>query len=1067
MSQDQVFAQGGSFWSTFLSGGDPTGKATLSTHGNEYFYGLIVAATVSVFIVDLLTPLGVSEWVFYCIPIALSFLLWHPLIPPVLAAVITGLALLGFAGSPDGGAEASLAIQNRTFGTLTFWILAATGYLFIHNKLAMRRQEWLHASQAGLASRIAGDLTVTQVGDQVLRYFAEYLHANAGAFFVENGPVFERSASYGVPAKASVPEAIKPGDGLLGEAVKDGRTRRIDTVPEGYLYFGTSLGQSVPRQLVISPLKAGANINAVMELGFDDDDSELHSELLNRVSQTIGIAVRSARYRSRLQELLEETRRQAEEVSKQSEELRAANAELEQQSRALTASQERLELQQTELEQNNKALEDQTRSLEAQRADLERSQSTLRSQARELEQASRYKTEFLANMSHELRTPLNSALIMARLLADNRDGNLTAEQVRYAETIEASGNDLLTLINDILDLSKIEAGRVEVHPEAVSIARLVDKLTRTFEPMASQRKLSLRTEIDGDVPDEIETDPQCLEQILKNFASNAVKFTEQGEVVLTVRRAADGHLQFAVADTGIGIAPEQHDVIFEAFRQADGTTNRKYGGTGLGLSISRQLARILGGEIALTSEVGKGSEFSVTLPEHYDPALVRSRPDSEIAAAQAKPVDRSASQVRAPVARQVRTPSARTQTVADDRDTLSGDTRVILVVEDDAKFSRILYDLAHEQGFQCLIAPTADEGVTMARQFMPHAVILDIGLPDHSGLSVLDRLKHNVATRHIPVHVVSMHDYTQTAMSLGAVGYMLKPVKREMLVRALKTLEERLNRKVRRVLVVEDDANQLESIKALLASGDIEATGARTAAQSLEHLSTTTFDCMVLDLSLPDVSGFELLEELSKNEDRAFPPVIVYTGRELSADEELRLRRYSKSIIIKGAKSPERLLDEVTLFLHQVVSELPSEQQKILAQAVNRDGVLEGKRILVVEDDVRNVFALTSIFEPQGAIVEIARNGREALDALERAEAEHTSVDLVLMDVMMPEMDGLTATRKIREREAWAKLPIIVLTAKAMQNDQHECLSAGANDYMAKPLDVEKLLSLARVWVPK
>jgi CheY-like chemotaxis protein len=392
---------------------------------------------------------------------------------------------------------------------------------------------------------------------------------------------------------------------------------------------------------------------------------------------------------------------------------------------------------------------------------------------------------------------------------------------------------------------------------------------------------------------------------------------------------------------------------------------------------------------------------------------------------------------------------------------------VILIVEDDGKFARVLYDLAHEHGFQCLIAETADEGVTIARQYIPHAIVLDVGLPDHSGLSVLDRLKHNVRTRHIPVHVVSFHDYTQTALAWGAVGYMLKPVKREELERALHGFEERLNRKMRRVLVVEDDENHLESVRALLASANIDTVGVGSAAATFEILEKTTFDCMVLDLSLPDVSGFDLLEQLSQDEDRAFPPVIVYTGRDLTADEELRLRRYSRSIIIKGAKSPERLLDEVTLFLHQVVSELPDAQQQMLTKSVNRDGLLEGKRILVVEDDVRNVFALTSIFEPQGSFVEIARNGREAIHTLERLEERSEPADLVLMDVMMPEMDGLAATREIRSRPAWNDLPIIVLTAKAMANDHADCIAAGANDYMAKPLDVEKLLSLVRVWMPK
>jgi CheY-like chemotaxis protein len=582
--------------------------------------------------------------------------------------------------------------------------------------------------------------------------------------------------------------------------------------------------------------------------------------------------------------------------------------------------------------------------------------------------------------------------------------------------------------------------------------------------VATQRGLEFRANIADGIPEHLETDPQRVEQVLKNFLSNALKFTEKGKVGLDVKKLEDNRLAFTVEDTGIGIPAEQHRIIFEAFRQADGTTNRRYGGTGLGLSISRELARLLGGNIELSSEAGKGSRFTLVLPLRYDASTVAPRsllqmpgPPPQAARPKAPSINGSHAIPAKPRAR----------SIEDDRDCLTGDSRVLLIVEDDMKFARVLYDLAHEQGFQCLIAETADEGVDIARQFMPHGIILDVGLPDHSGLSVLDRLKHNVRTRHIPVHIASMHDYTQTALAWGAVGYMLKPVKRDELVQALHGFEERLNRKMRRVLVVEDDENQLESVRALLGSANIDTIGTRSAADCLQKLQETTFDCMVLDLSLPDVSGFELLEQLSQDEDRAFPPVIVYTGRELTADEELQLRRYSKSIIIKGAKSPERLLDEVTLFLHQVVSDLPPDQQQILAKAVNRDGNLEGKRILVVEDDVRNVFALTSIFEPQGAIVEIARNGREALDVLNRLTEASTPADLVLMDVMMPEMDGLTATREIRQRPGWSNLPVIVLTAKAMANDQDECIRAGANDYMAKPLDVEKLLSLVRVWMPR
>jgi CheY-like chemotaxis protein/signal transduction histidine kinase len=713
-----------------------------------------------------------------------------------------------------------------------------------------------------------------------------------------------------------------------------------------------------------------------------------------------------------------------------------------------------LEQQQVELEQTNTQLEEQAQQLEVQRDDLARTGAAVELKARELEQASRYKSDFLANMSHELRTPLNSLLILSKLLGDNPQRNLSDEQVQFARTIQSSGNDLLNLINDILDLSKIEAGHIEVRPETVSLTRLAADLRQTFDPVAGERGLNFAIDIADDGPPAIVTDRQRLEQILKNLLSNAFKFTEQGGVTLRIARAGD-RLSLAVADTGIGVSAEQHQAIFEAFRQADGAINRKYGGTGLGLSISRELARLLGGSIALESKPGKGSTFTVTIPLAYDPSNVALRPEPvPLSAAAGQP---------APPSR----PAAPAFAVDDDREHLESTRRILLVVEDDQTFAGIVRDLAREAGFQCLVAGTAEEALDLAKRYKPSAVVLDVGLPDQSGLAVLDRLKRDDETRHIPIHVVSATDHTQTAMSLGAVGYLVKPVKREELAEALQVLEAQLTRTVRRILIVEDDLVQREAVGKLLSSGDVETVGAGTAAECLRLLKEQTFDCMVLDLSLPDASGFSLLETLSGGRDYAFPPVIVYTGHDLSAEDELKLRRYSTSIIIKGAKSPERLLDEVSLFLHQVVSKLPAEQQKMIHEARNRDAVLEGRRILIVEDDVRNVYSLTNILEPRGAVVEIARNGQEALDALERWADDPSPIDLVLMDVMMPVMDGLDATRRIRLDPRWPKLPIIMLTAKAMPDDQERCLAAGANDYMAKPLDVDKLLSLVRVWMPR
>ncbi|GKS94439.1 response regulator [Acidovorax sp. SUPP2825] len=973
-----------------------------------------------------------------------------------------------------------------TFGAYFTWVSSFVLLLLILMSAVLARsdhrakaqEDWIKGGLVGLGNRLQGDHRLSDLGPIVMDYLADWLGARVGAAYVaEGGGVFQRFGSYAL-ADPQAGARVLSGQGLLGQAADSRQLMHVTEVPTNYLPISSGVGHATPAEIVLVPAVHNGVVHAVIEFGFFRTLRDADLQLLTRASELLATSIRSAIDRTRLEALLEETQRQAEELQAQQEELRVSNEELEQQSRVLQESQAQMEAQQTELEQSNAQLEEQTQQLEYQKQQLLRAQDALSQKANDLEQASQYKSEFLANMSHELRTPLNSSLILAKLLADNKSGNLTGEQVKYAQTIHGAGNDLLSLINDILDLSKIEAGQATISIEPMDVARAVNALVDPLRPIAHDKGLALHCTVEPGAPASLQTDVQRFGQVLKNLLSNALKFTEQGEVSLRVFGNADGTVSFAVGDTGIGIPEHQQELIFEAFRQADGSTHRRYGGTGLGLSISRDLAQLLGGSITVRSTPGQGSIFTLVLPlvaplnapqdaarptAQASPAPAAPAPAGRPSGLSAPPAD--GAPVVPPSAGAVRRPA---NAVADDRDQLAPGRRTILVVEDDVRFARILLDLSREMGFQSVITHTGGEGLAAALEYMPSAVVLDMNLPDISGLAVLDQLKRNPVTRHIPVHVVSVADYAQEAMGRGAIGYALKPVKRDELVQALQRMEAKFTQAMRRVLVVEDDERQRESMHHLLANGDVEIVGAETAQRALELLRTSTFDCMVMDLNLPDLSGYELLEKMAGQEEVAFPPVIVYTGRSLSRDEEQRLRRYSKSIIIKDARSPERLLDEVTLFLHQVESKLPADRQQMLQMARDRESTFEGRNILVVEDDVRNIFALSSVLEPTGAKVQIARNGREALEALQRAQSgDAATVDLVLMDIMMPEMDGFTAMSEIRKRPEWRRLPIIALTAKAMKDDQEKCLAAGANDYIAKPLDVEKLLSLVRVWMPK
>jgi len=927
--------------------------------------------------------------------------------------------------------------------------------------LLLDQQLWLRTGQRQLAEHTIGQQALESLGRSVLEFVARYLDVAIAALYVreDNGDL-RRVAGYGFSAEDEAKgHTFYSAEGMVGQAARSNQVMQLDDLPENYLKIVSGLGKGSPRHVLLIPVHNDGQVNGVVELGFLRALGARDLEFVNMIANNIGNSIHAALYRRRLQDVLAESQRLNEDLQSQQEELRSVNDELEEKSRVLKEYQVNLENQQAELGQTNQQLSEVALSLDQKNGALNQAQTLLEERAEELSRASRYKSEFLANMSHELRTPLNSSLILAKLLADNPKGNLNEEQVRFSQSIYSAGNDLLNLINDILDISKVEAGKLELTPEDIVLANLVNSLKNTFEPMANQKQLNFEIHINHGTPVSLITDRQRVEQILKNLLSNAIKFTDAGKVSLTVSAHGDGQIAFAVQDSGIGIRPDQQAIIFDAFHQADGTTSRRYGGTGLGLSISRDLSSLLGGSITLASDEGKGSCFTLLLPSNWTPSQVTPpRPP----AAMADP-PKTATSVATGTTGSAAAPesTAPVPVFADDRHKPLT-SRLVLVIEDDPAFAQILYDLAHELGYGCLVAHGAEHGIALASQFLPAAILLDMGLPDRNGLSVLEQLKHNPLTRHLPVHVVSGEEPREPALQMGAIGYTIKPTTREQLKAVFKKLEDKLTQKVKRVLLVEDDALQRASVTSLIGDDDVEITAVETGEEALVLLSKTIYDCMIIDLKLPDIQGYELLQRMATEEISSFPPVIVYTGRNLTRQEEADLLKYSRSIIIKGARSPERLLDEVTLFLHKVEADLSADRQVMLKAVRSRDKVFEGRRVLLVDDDVRNIFALTSALEQKGIWVEIGRNGFEAISKLDEVE----SIDLVLMDVMMPGMDGLEATRRIRQDPRFQKLPIIAVTAKAMKDDQEQCLKAGANDYLAKPIDLDRLFSLLRVWIP-
>jgi len=890
--------------------------------------------------------------------------------------------------------------------------------------------DWLKSGLNAINTRMRGEQGPTELADKALIFLAEYLEAGVGALYLhdERGSELRLTASYAGNRNQAGNERIRVGTTLIGQAAAERRTLVLSNVPAGHLPIVTALGASPPAQVLAVPLLHDERLVGAIELGTFHDFTPLEREFIERAAEDIAIGLGANLSRLRLAELLEETQQQAEELRVQQEELQQSNEELE----------ERAQL-----------LEEQRENIRAKNREIEAVAESLRQKAEELEQTSTYKSEFLANMSHELRTPLNSLMILSSLLVQNKEGNLSARQVEYAATIESAGKDLLNLINDILDLSKVEAGQMQFHLADVGMAPLCAGLHAQFAPMIEQKGLVLRIEIDPGVPESLIGDEQRIQQVLKNLLSNAAKFTEHGEVTLRVMHAEGENnplpgpaLAFSVTDTGIGIPPDKQALIFLAFRQADGSVSRKYGGTGLGLSISLQLARGMGGDLRMSSEEGRGSTFTLYLP------LLPGEAATKPATRTVEPLPVSA-------------PAAKTQAMNNEP---ASNEKTILVIEDDEKFSSILQDMIRARGFAVRAAIDGESGLALAERLQPSAIILDVMLPGLDGWGVMRRLKDDPRTRHIPVHFITCLEDRQKAMTMGAIGFATKPVGAEKLEEIFHSIENSLTRSMKRLLIVEDNADEAKSMVALLEESDVEIIVCASGSDAIAQLTARDFDCMVVDLGLADMSGFDLLERIQALEtaDKSRrTPVIIHSGKDLNHEDEKRLRRFAESIIIKGAKSPERLLNEVSLFLHLVESKLHPNKQRMIRTALDKEAMLEGRKVLLVDDDMRNVFSLTSVLAEKHMEIIEAENGREALTRL----AEHPDIGIVLMDIMMPEMDGYAAMREIRKNPAFAALPIIAMTAKALKGDQEKCIAAGASDYIAKPIDVDKLFSLIRVWL--
>jgi CheY-like chemotaxis protein len=930
-------------------------------------------------------------------------------------------------------------------------------------------QNWVKTQASAISRRLQRTKSHRDFAERLTSELVPLLGAGVGMFYIHNDirHRLDLLGSYGLRQGGRLIDRYAPGEGLVGQCAVERKTLLLDNIPEDYVQIHSGSGEALPRHVIVLPVLARDELLGVLELASFQPITPLQTQLLEELLPIVALSLENLSRAIATRDLLEQTQEQTDELRtseetlrEQQQELRDSNnalqaktAELEEQSQRLVASEEELRVQAEELQASNEELREKGETLNQQKQVLETLQLETEEKAGELARASQYKSEFLANMSHELRTPLNSLLILSRSLAENDGGNLDDEQIESARIINDSGSNLLRLINDILDLSKVEAGKMELVIDELPLADLARTLKRTFSHIAQEKGLDFTVEIEPELPGTIRTDGPRLEQVANNLLSNAFKFTHTGKILVRIGRPAEGlaipdsliarnAIAISVSDSGIGIPQDTLRRIFSAFEQVDASTSRQYGGTGLGLTISRRIAELLGGQIVVHSESGVGSTFTIVLPEK---APENTGP---VAATRATVRD-----IALP-----HSPALLPESIEDDRAGIEAGQTSILVIEDDPSFARILADMIHRKGHRVLAASDGESGLQLARQFRPTGILLDVMLPGMDGWTVLDRLKADATTRHIPVHFISAVDEASRGRELGAVGFLTKPVTREAIGEAFERLLHFAEGRARHLLIVDDDADSRAAVRSLLRNDSVTIAEADSAEQALQMTANTDFDCIVLDLGLPGMSGMDFLDRLATT--GGVPPVVVYSGRDLSREENLKLRQYTDSIVIKGARSPERLLDEVSLFLHSMKHS--GRRARAVAEKLDGDGELNGRKLLLVDDDMRNLFALSKVLRGKGLAVAMAQDGGKALKMLEDDEA----IELVLMDIMMPGMDGYATMREIRSQPQFENLPIIALTAKAMHGDREKCLEAGANDYLSKPIDVDKLLSMLRVWLP-